>query len=235
MLSFDRWAVVALNHWVRRLPAFDHLVWQVGNSSLLKGGVALTILWWLWFAPRGETIRARAKLLAALAGGFVALGAGRALALLLPFRLRPVHEPALHLVRPYPVGPDELRSWSSFPSDHVMLFTALAVGMMPVSRRAGLFLLTWTLTVIALPRLYLGLHYPSDVLGGALVGVAIALLLQVPRLRDRLAAPPLRWLERHPASFYACLFLFTYQIATMFVDLRVMIPLVSAALRALHR
>ena len=225
MNGFDRGILLALNHYARHSHVVDNLMVMINRSALFKGGVAMSIFWWLWFAPRAAIREVRSRLLAALTGAFLAIVIGRALALLLPFRARPIHNPSLGFVVPYGTGPEELRGWSSFPSDHAMLYFALATGLWFVSRRAGLFLLFWTLIVICLPRVYAGQHYPTDILSGALVGIVIGLVSQRRGLRERLGGPLLTWSERHPASFYACLFLVTFQIATMFTDLRALLEI----------
>jgi undecaprenyl-diphosphatase len=63
----------------------------------------------------------------------------------------------------------------SFPSGHTMhavCFTILAMGSIPGT---GLLLVPFTLAVM-LSRVILGLHYPTDVLAGALLGASAALL-----------------------------------------------------------
>lgn len=66
---------------------------------------------------------------------------------------------------------------SSFPSDHLTFFWAVAFSflMHPEPRRAG-----WMLTLIGLPmawaRIYLGVHFPFDMAGAALVAGASAWL-----------------------------------------------------------
>ncbi|HTM57570.1 MAG TPA: phosphatase PAP2 family protein [Candidatus Udaeobacter sp.] len=230
MNGFDRGIMLALNQYARHSRFIDELMVMLNRSALLKGGVVVSIFWWLWFAPRAAMREIRSRLLATLTSGFIAIVVGRALALLLPFRARPIHEPSLGFTVPYGTGPGELRGWSSFPSDHSMLFFALATGLGFVSRRAGAFLLLWTLFVICLPRVYAGQHYPTDILGGAVVGIVIALISQRRWLRERIDGPLLLWSERHPQSFYAALFLVTFTIATMFTDLRAMLQVVLHAM-----
>jgi len=63
----------------------------------------------------------------------------------------------------------------SFPSAHATSSFAVATAMTRVEPVAALaFLLA---TALALGRPYLGMHYPSDVLAGALLGVALGLIV----------------------------------------------------------
>ncbi|MDK1476227.1 phosphatase PAP2 family protein [Streptomyces sp. 549] len=64
----------------------------------------------------------------------------------------------------------------SFVSDHTTLVTAIAVGIFLVNRRLG------TLAVLlavfqGFGRVYAGVHYPTDVIGGLALGTAVPLLL----------------------------------------------------------
>jgi undecaprenyl-diphosphatase len=88
-------------------------------------------------------------------------------------------------------------SRQSFPSGHAAAAVAgaYALGLLWPSRRRA----WWTLAVvICVSRLYLGVHYPLDVLGGALVGWACASFVTagaatrgVPGRRDSLRPPAL--------------------------------------------
>ena len=74
--------------------------------------------------------------------------------------------------------------------------------------------------MVFLPRIYAGHHYPSDILAGcAIGGFFVWLSLRVP-LPKGLEEFPIRWERRHPSSFYAVVFMFTTQVATLFWDLR---------------
>jgi membrane-associated phospholipid phosphatase len=84
-----------------------------------------------------------------------------------------VHRPRPELVGLPPLGgaPSSL----SFPSAHATSSFAVATAMTRVEPVAAVaFLLAGAL---ALGRPYLGMHYPSDVLAGALLGVALGLIV----------------------------------------------------------
>jgi hypothetical protein len=63
----------------------------------------------------------------------------------------------------------------SFPSDHATAAFAIAFGILFVAYRAGLVFLLWA-TLIALSRVLVGVHYPSDVLASLAVGIGAGYL-----------------------------------------------------------
>jgi undecaprenyl-diphosphatase len=70
--------------------------------------------------------------------------------------------------------PDGPRFDPSFPSNHALNNFAIATFFSLVFRRPTLTITLFTFaTLISLGRVYQGLHYPSDVMGGALIGVAM--------------------------------------------------------------
>lgn len=62
----------------------------------------------------------------------------------------------------------------SFPSGHTLSSAAGAAVLTKTDRRFG-WIATPVAAVIAFSRLYLFVHYPSDILAGALLGMAIGL------------------------------------------------------------
>ncbi len=93
----------------------------------------------------------------------------RLLQLALPFHLRPLYAANLHLTWPIGVGSDPSH-WNCFPSDHAALFFAFATLIWINDRRLGVFALFWA-AIMSATRIYLGYHYPTDVIGGAAVGI----------------------------------------------------------------
>lgn len=208
-----------LNQYAQRSYAFDSLVGLFETNTLIKGGLAMALFWWLWLRPDSVTEHRRV-LLFGLVTSFTAVLVSRALALLLPFRQRPMRDPLLHFRVPYSLNLNTLIGWSSFPSDHAALFFSLAVTFFFLSRRLGFVSLAYTFVVICFPRLYLGIHYPTDILAGAFIGVSIAMSGQATRLRDAVTDPVLRWIESRQPTGYALLFVYTLTLAELFDPVR---------------
>ena len=65
----------------------------------------------------------------------------------------------------------------SFPSGHTLIVAGGAmVAWLGLRRRWALILIAEA-TAVAVSRVYVGVHYPTDVLGGALLGVGVALVV----------------------------------------------------------
>ena len=210
------------NGFARRSWALDQSVAFLSVNHLFKGGVLMVLLWWAWFrrGPRALGDAARDHVIATLISCGVALAVARLMILLLPFRERPLHTDVLNWTLPYGVAVKALDGLSSLPSDHATLFFALAVGLMFVSRGLGLLVLAYVAIAIALPRLYLGLHFLSDLAIGGLIGGAISAVGNRLLAGGRLTARVRGWSDSAPQYFYPAFFLVTYQIADLFENTR---------------
>ncbi len=224
MNGFDQAIFDVLGRVAGRSVTFDLAVVEWTRNEILgKGDLALAMLWGAWFLP-GEPRRTRREILVATAvAGAAAVLAGRGIGMAFPFRLRPVHDPSLHLHLPHGAPDTWLRSWNSFPSDHAMVWSAVAVGVASVSAWMGIVIGAVALFLICLPRVYIGLHYPTDILGGAAIGAIIAWAFTHGSARTRIARPLLAIEERWPHLFYAGAFLASVHLADMFVQLREML------------
>ncbi len=82
----------------------------------------------------------------------------------------------------------------SFPSGHMTLFFALATVVWFANRRWGAWYLLLTAAMGA-ARIYAGLHWPTDIIAGAAIGIASALVVRwlltdARKGIDRNEAPP---------------------------------------------
>src|SRR2546430_1584239 len=104
MNFLDKSILEFLSHSRFHSEAFDCMALEVAMSLLLKGGVTMAVIWWLWFRDRGETASAKARrtIVAGFVGTILALSITRAAVTVLPHRDRPVAHPELF---PQPYGP----------------------------------------------------------------------------------------------------------------------------------
>lgn len=203
-----------------------HAIAKVGaNLPEAKGVIVVLVFWFLWFAPNPNFRDRRFTLASILCVAIIAIAAGRMLANTLPFRFRPLATPEVM------AGEVEssrfLGEWSSMPSDHAILFFALATGIFLISHRVGVVMFLHAAIVVCLSRVLLGLHFVTDVLVGAVIGIILGLVL-VP-----LIARGLRWLASRspgimrvvtrPEIGYPVIFFVTYEFATMFNGARLIL------------
>ena len=65
----------------------------------------------------------------------------------------------------------------AFPSAHTALAFSLAVTVFMHNRRWGWFYLIWALA-IGIARVLANVHYPIDIVGGALIGTLVAVIFE---------------------------------------------------------
>lgn len=140
---------------------------------------AVTIGLWFLSRPYGDRTWKRACL-SALTAAAVAMATNQVISHLWE-RPRPftAHATLTHLLSAPSADP-------SFPSDHAAVAMAIAFAVLAFSRRAG-FVFLGAAALIGLSRIALGMHYPSDVLAGMVIGWGAALLV------TRFGAP---WIDR---------------------------------------
>ncbi|MFA6104549.1 MAG: phosphatase PAP2 family protein [Victivallaceae bacterium] len=220
MFFFDREIMIYVNHFAQHSWTFDKTMTFIAYNNLIKSSIIVAIFWWAWFKNKDRNSHDREYIITTLCSSIFAIFLARGLALTLPLRLRPIHEASLHFLLPYGEEVTALDGWSAFPSDHAVLFFTLATGLCFVSRWAGIFALAYTIFIICFPRIYLGLHYPTDAVGGAVLGVAISMAANICLARNKYVKLIEGWSYSRPEFFYPLFFLLTYQIADMFDNSR---------------
>ncbi|HSK29537.1 MAG TPA: phosphatase PAP2 family protein [Candidatus Limnocylindria bacterium] len=218
--EFDKVVLELVNISSQRDQLIVQIASFVANDNLFKGVFLVTLLWLVWMKGAEKLSDKNFFMIKAIAGSFVAILIGRVAQNYLPMRLRPVHNPDINFIVPYGLPENVLGGFSSFPSDHAILFFALSTAIWTRNRSAGILAFAWSLVVISFPRIYLGFHYPSDIIVGALIGIGIMLLsLRAPL--PSAAVNSLEWVQnRHAGWLYAGIFFFSLQMATLFESLR---------------
>lgn len=218
--AFDLAGLHAINGFVGNF-ALDHLVKQAEENPLFRGALFMTAFWGLWFAAIGDRAARREKLLNIVFAVVASIVVARAISLIFPFRLRPMYTDGIgFLPLPFPVHYN-LEDWSAFPSDTGAYFFAIAAGFWAFSRPLSVVAMLYTVSYIALPRIYLGIHWPSDLIAGCAVGAIVApLVVNSPLATRWLSRPLIEFAALRPGFFYAGFFLFTFEMVPLFTDAR---------------
>ncbi|GAB2869415.1 phosphatase PAP2 family protein [Streptomyces deserti] len=171
-------------------PWFDRIMEYVGEYGLLFAMVLLVL--WCWWSVRRRGAEDAASSVAALV--WAPLAAGVAVLVNVPIRG--------FVERPRPFldhqGLEVLVSGKtdySFVSDHATITMAMGVGLFVANRKFGLVGIGLGL-LEGFCRVYMGVHYPTDVVGGFALGTAVALLLSP--LAMALLTPVTKAVERSP-------------------------------------
>lgn len=172
LLALDRSAFLAING--MHTPWLDPIM--VGISEMLVW-VPL-YLFFLYLIHRHFGIRSLALAVPVVALMILCSDKGSVLLFKEVFqRLRPCHEGALqglvHIVNEHCGG--RYGFVSSHASNHFAIAAFMALLLRPVHRSAILSLLLWAV-VVSYSRIYLGVHYPGDVLVGGLYGAAVGII-----------------------------------------------------------
>lgn len=174
------WSVLhALNDFLFRHDAVEDPLLFYVNASEALFVATLAIIFLLAHGARYASWR-RTVVAAGLSAG-VALALGKVISDLVD-RARPfvADSHGVHLFSHHAADP-------GFPSDHATAAFAIAVAIVLRKRGWGIFALV-AATVLSIGRVAIGVHYPSDVLAGAALGAAVAVLLWTAPARRRIDA-----------------------------------------------
>jgi len=168
-MSLDATIFTWINSFAGHFPVLDEIVRGLANDYFTIISCCL-ILIALWFGTPGkiDSIRNQTGVIVAASS----LGIAQAIVGIINvfcFRVRPFNAMAVNLIFYPPTD-------SSFPSNAAAIVFALAMGVFLYNKKAGILLLTIGI-IHGLARIYVGIHYPLDILGGAAIGIITALIM----------------------------------------------------------
>jgi undecaprenyl-diphosphatase len=215
MNSFDYKILLVLNQIADWSPTLTKVIAHV-CSNQLKTALIGALLWYAWFDNAGSSRQAevRERLAACFVASCACVGLVRVLAEVLPFRVRPLANTALGLHFSTPV--EGYVNWNSFPSDNAVMFSLMATSLFLISRPLGVIAALDVALLVCFPRVFVGIHHPTDVIAGALIGVSVGYLIDRREIRRLVAMPVIAILRRHAPAFYAGAFLTTFLLAQVF-------------------
>lgn len=161
-------------------PWLDQIMWTL-SSKWINLPLALLILWLL----KSQFSWKKTGLIFLLTIVVIALTDIVSTQLFKDFfeRLRPSHNPVLHgYLHFYMISPDHpyLGGRFGFVSSHAANLAALYMFVLPYLRpfKVAVYLLASYVFLVSYSRMYLGVHYPTDIICGALLGFGMALLFR---------------------------------------------------------
>ena len=167
--TVDQQALIAINSW--HAPYFDQLMWCI-TSKLSWALILVAVLVALRHDRRQALLVIATLVLTILISDQISSGLIKHSV----ERLRPSHNPdlasSLHLVNGYTGG------LYGFTSSHAAnsFSVAMVLSLMFASRRVTVALMSWAM-LQCYSRMYLGVHYPGDIIGGTLVGLLVGWLV----------------------------------------------------------
>jgi undecaprenyl-diphosphatase len=200
-------------------PLLDAVFGDLSKYATVSGLPLMAAVWACWFSERGSEDRAK------LAGGvLIAFPAGivsRLMQRTFDVHLRPFFSPDFGFKTPAGVNSNDFVVVHSFPSDHATVYAALVAAIFLVRPQIGWMCLGW-LAFVELSRVYIGAHWPSDLIGGGSLAVAAVWATRIPQVSAGILKG-VRWGQFHPETFYFGAFCLTYEVADLFYEVRAMV------------
>jgi membrane-associated phospholipid phosphatase len=196
----------AINLVARHHPLLASILAGFATWGVIVFGAAAVLLWFL--APPGRSAVWKRAGTAGLAAAALALAVNQVI-------IHIWQRPRPYQAHPHTIIPLLARSTDpSFPSDHASAAFGIAIGILLVHRRAGYLFLAGAI-LIALSRVATGMHYPTDVLAGAAIGIVSGylaarvamepLLSPLIRTASTVTDPVVRTIRRQPLTCHTVL------------------------------
>lgn len=191
-------------------------LWDLASNSLFRGFPVFFSIVALWFSS--EQLERRGRMLAGLLAACLATMLSVWSQFHAAVHIRPILDLAIPLDTVIPRTPWDRTN--SFPSDTATLFFSLAAVVFVEKRSVGLFCFAWVAAIVAIPRVVVGLHYPSDIIGAFVLGTATVFVFTRFRFPRGLFEYVLACFEGRMYIVHALLFVFLAEAFDLFPSLQ---------------
>ncbi len=215
----DRALAVAINKFAMRYARVDLLSYWLAYPSF-QGILIVSSIYYAWFACDDQR---RAHLILGVTGAVVAGVLANVLQHVIVSSPKPLFDPILGLHAPaildlFNTGGGPGLNLHTFPSPRATLYSGIAIAVLLVRPKFGVVVLACT-AVPELARVFLGLHYPNDIVGSFLLAAAFVWFAQLPALHA-VGSWAVNWSIRFPASFYFLFYVACFEISSTFEEMR---------------
>ena len=166
-MQYDYTVLMFINGLSGHFSWLDMLITNFSKYGPLIFGLYLIGLWFTGKTPE-ETTKNRRQALYAFIAALLALGINQVIGFMW-FRNRPYIDQPVHQL--FPVTSD-----ASFPSDHASGGFSIAGSIFFERSFSGTVLFVLA-ALLAVSRVYAGIHYPSDILGGIVIGLVSSMIV----------------------------------------------------------
>jgi len=181
-MNYDLNLLLAINNLAGRNIVVDYLGIFLANY-LAYGLIIFLVIFFFWFRKNRfkNIVMMSVAFFSALFARFVV----KSFILLFYDRPRPYAASSMHLVMSpihQLISTSFGDNWQSFPSGHAIFFFALSTALCFYNKKLGWSFLVAS-AVMGIARVFTGVHWPSDILAGAILGALVAYLTQAVYVR----------------------------------------------------
>ncbi|MHC5218317.1 undecaprenyl-diphosphatase [Enterococcus sp. LJL128] len=166
MTTIDNEVFRSINNLAGRNDVLDYLGIFISKYTIF---ILAAFLIFQWFYKRQDSSYRKVLILSLLTfivAEILAKGLGQLYEHLQPFAVLPNVNQLI-----------EKEVNNSFPSDHTVLFFSILTPLFLYSGRKGKVLCFFSALLVGISRIFVGVHYPSDVVAGGLLAIAVGILI----------------------------------------------------------
>lgn len=207
-LLLDLNAINPHNHFARAVFS------SIATNSIVRGLPVFLVFVSLWFSS--ECAKRRSQMLTGLVAASIATLLSVWIQSHFTPHVRPLCDPTIPLRY---VGLETWEHVGSFPSDTASLYFALATIIFLINRTAGGIAFLWSFLSAGIVRVAIGLHYPSDIAGGMILGSGFVLLFTWTPFFRSFFTKVLQRFEKRLYILHALMFVFLADAYSLFSGL----------------